>query len=402
MANKTVSELTSALIDTGGLYYLVQSGSDTKGTITAAGASMIEAVDVAAQRTLLALGSADNVTFKSITLTGGTITADSPILNITRTWNNAAVAFTALKLNVTDSASAAGSLLADLQVGGYSKMQVGKDGTIVFGRRNSHGFDPYGFLCATGTYAYGIGGNSTGTSVVQIVGAVSNSRVGITQGNVFVLGISSDGNLGSTPVVLAVDAADTLAQRNGTNAQTFRLYNTYTDASNYERGKFAWESNALRIGTEKAGTGSARALELQTDGTTRLTIGITGNAVFASPLNVNSGYIGVPSGNGLVPVNGGATDYVKVSNNSGTEMLRFYNGATNPMISWSGVTSTSPALKRSSATLQARLADDSAFCAVQGKLTTDAAYSAGAPTPTGYVVIYDSTGTAYKIPAEAV
>lgn len=130
MANKTVSELTSALINTGGLYYLVQSGSDTKGTITAAGASMIEAVDVAAQRTLLALGSADNVTFKSITLTGGTITADSPILNITRTWNNAAVAFTALKLNVTDSASDAVSLLADLQVGGVSKFTIFKSGAI--------------------------------------------------------------------------------------------------------------------------------------------------------------------------------------------------------------------------------------------------------------------------------
>jgi hypothetical protein len=75
------------------------------------------------------------------------------------------------------------------------------------------------------------------------------------------------------------DAANTLALRNGTNAQTFRVYNTFTDASNYERGKIEWASNVLRIGTEKAGTGTARALEFQTDGTTRLTIASTSGDV---------------------------------------------------------------------------------------------------------------------------
>jgi hypothetical protein len=77
-------------------------------------------------------------------------------------------------------------------------------------------------------------------------------------------------------VYLYSDAAQTLAQRNAGNAQTFRIYESFTDASNYTRGKLEWSSNVFRIGTEKAGTGSARALELQTDGTTRLTIGATG------------------------------------------------------------------------------------------------------------------------------
>jgi hypothetical protein len=35
--------------------------------------------------------------------------------------------------------------------------------------------------------------------------------------------------------ILARDAANTLALRNGTNAQTFRLYGTFTDASNGRR-----------------------------------------------------------------------------------------------------------------------------------------------------------------------
>jgi hypothetical protein len=85
--------------------------------------------------------------------------------------------------------------------------------------------------------------------------------------------------LGTSGVL--VGGTNLIEQRNSTNAQTFRIYNTFTDSSNYERGKLEWASNVLKFGTEKAGTGSARALELQTDGTTRLTIGTTGVATFS-------------------------------------------------------------------------------------------------------------------------
>ncbi len=62
-----------------------------------------------------------------------------------------------------------------------------------------------------------------------------------------------------------------------------------------------------------------------------------------------------------------------------------------------GSTSAFPALKRSTTSIQARLADDSAFTAFQAKLTTDTAYTAAVQVPTGYITIYDSTGTAYKV-----
>ena len=39
-----------------------------------------------------------------------------------------------------------------------------------------------------------------------------------------------------------------LEQRNSTPAQTFRIYNTFTDSSNYERGFMRWNSNILEIG----------------------------------------------------------------------------------------------------------------------------------------------------------
>jgi len=59
---------------------------------------------------------------------------------------------------------------------------------------------------------------------------------------------------------LYYDAADTLAQRRSTNAQIFRIYNTYTDASNYERLGITWASNICTIGLAQAGTGSVRSL----------------------------------------------------------------------------------------------------------------------------------------------
>ena len=87
------------------------------------------------------------------------------------------------------------------------------------------------------------------------------------------------------------DAANTLAQRNGTNAQTSRVYNTYTSATSYERAKLEWSSNVLRIGTEKGSAGgTARDMELQTDGTTRITVKADGAILFS----------GVPTSNPAV------------------------------------------------------------------------------------------------------
>lgn len=93
---------------------------------------------------------------------------------------------------------------------------------------------------------------------------------------------SSTGYGTSSDLSLYRDASDTLAQRRSTSAQTFRIYNTYTDASNYERAKLSWSSNELLIGTEKAGTGVARPLKLQTDGTTRAGITAAGSVYVGS------------------------------------------------------------------------------------------------------------------------
>jgi hypothetical protein len=234
----------------------------------------------------------------------------------------------------------------------------------------------------------------------------------------------------SQDVILARDAANTLAQRNGANAQAFRVYNTYTDATTFERANIFWDSNVLKIGTEKGSVGgTARALEFQTDGTTALVISTGQLLQFAGTtssfpalkrvttalqvrLADDSNFANLAAlaiePYGSITLRG-STESTRRINVNGLASIRFpadgvytfLNDAASDFgrLQFGGTTSSFPALKRSSTTLQARLADDSAFASVQGKLTTDTAYTAGAPTATGYLVVYDSAGTAYRIPA---
>jgi hypothetical protein len=75
-----------------------------------------------------------DTTLKSLTLTPDALTGSSALsaLSITQTWNTTGVP-TAFNLNVTDTASNAGSLLMALQVGGVNKAEVDKSGNAVFG-----------------------------------------------------------------------------------------------------------------------------------------------------------------------------------------------------------------------------------------------------------------------------
>jgi hypothetical protein len=223
-------------------------------------------------RTLIGLGSGNTPTFLGASLTGGTVTASTPLINATQTWNNAATTFTGILANVVDTASSSSSLLMDLQVGGVSRFKIDKDGKSQVQSSNVAAFEAF----------FG------GTRAAYFGHVFGNGRIVLqTNDPQILLGTNED-------VALRRDAAQTLAQRNAGNAQTFRIYESFTDASNYTRGKLEWSSNVFRIGTEKAGTGSARALELQTDGTTRLTIGTTGNTT------VSNGYLYFENSNGYI------------------------------------------------------------------------------------------------------
>jgi hypothetical protein len=64
---------------------------------------------------------------RAIGATNATLTG---ALSVTPTWNAGGTTFTGIGMNVTDTASAAGSLLLDLQVGGSSKFNVSKSGAL--------------------------------------------------------------------------------------------------------------------------------------------------------------------------------------------------------------------------------------------------------------------------------
>jgi len=83
------------------------------------------------------------------------------------------------------------------------------------------------------------------------------------------------------------DSSYALDQRNGASPNAYRVYNTYTSGTNYERGKLEWSSNVFRVGTEKgSGGGTARAMALQTDGTNRLVADTVGSLQVATALTV--------------------------------------------------------------------------------------------------------------------
>jgi hypothetical protein len=73
---------------------------------------------------------------------------------------------------------------------------------------------------------------------------------------------------GGADLTLYRDGANTLALRGGVNGgntgagQTFRIYNTYTSASQYERAYLGWNNNTFEIGVGTAGISTARSISL--------------------------------------------------------------------------------------------------------------------------------------------
>lgn len=109
--------ITSVINQTGG------ANGQTRGvyvnpTLTAVGNSLYRAFE----------STAGQVKIADTTVAGSAALAGS-LLDLTQTWNTSGSP-TAIKLNVTDTASNASSLLMDLQIGGTTKLNVSKTGSI--------------------------------------------------------------------------------------------------------------------------------------------------------------------------------------------------------------------------------------------------------------------------------
>jgi hypothetical protein len=220
---------------------------------------LLTLVDVS-DTTMDAAGTNKSITRQELqTYNAGTLTTDVKVLDLSATWNDAGVTFTGLKFNVTNTASNAASLLVDLQVGGVTQFNVTRAGqirsagsTVILNASDKAvylGPSQGGMRQITNGSTTMMGGAAYSTTF-SANGSINNSSQFV--------GWSGEAQSYTTltpDLSLYRDgASDTLAQRRTTNAQTFRLYRTWTDASNYQRLTSTWSTSTALIHNEGAGT----------------------------------------------------------------------------------------------------------------------------------------------------
>ena len=344
--------ITALGTGTGGTGTYTVAISQASTTNTYVGRRQLTALRVNATDTLSAAGSlladfrvggttrAAITKVGGLTLNGSTVTASAPLIDASQTWNNAAVTFTGLRFNVTNTASATASIPLDFQIGGTSTFRVRRGGGIECGSTS------IGVRISDFTIQ-GLGGG------MNIQSGSGSTGFNLDSGTITTLNANTnflhDGVL--------------FEQRRSTSPVTFRLYSTFTDASNYERLFIRGQSAAaFQIGTERLGTGSARALELSVNGNRRIYITDSGQVGIGSTTGALAShglFVDVPASSSTL-TSGGVTIRGSTSvtlDNGGDPILRVASNRVN----FGSATNAFPALKRSSTTLQVRLADDSDF-----------------------------------------
>jgi hypothetical protein len=251
----------------GGLSTLTADGSGNL-TLTA---RLISAFNAAA--------SAPAKLFSGTWFTGGTSTTTKPHLLIEpagTTSTNWSTAGTGLGVNAPSGFTGD---LAWFGVNGTVSAFINSSGTYKQNNGTQAGF---GF---TGSNPCIVGANG-GVEVTLLGGLAVRSTSSYSW-------TSQSSGIGALDLSLFRDASNTLAQRNGTNPQVHRIYNTFTGATNFERARAEWVSNVFRIGTEKgSGGGTARDMELQTDGITRITLRANGAILFSGIPTTNPNVAG--------------------------------------------------------------------------------------------------------------
>ncbi len=160
-------------------------------------------------------------------------------------------------------------------------------------------------------------------------------------------------------VFLTGESAGQLAQRNGTNAQSFGIYNTYTDGTNYESGGQSWQAvaNVLTYGTFRgASAGSSRPWQFYYGSakvfdygvTTPSTFNFIGNTDFSAKVTldgagnlnrslalINQYFAGNAVGSTLITLNSGVSDYGAFGQSASGEwgFGGTTNGTTNHLLS---------------------------------------------------------------------
>jgi hypothetical protein len=289
---------------------------------------------------------------------------------------------------------------------------AGGPGAVSGGSGGSVGSDPT-FNSVTTTHIASTGSLSitlptTLDSIISF-GFVADPRFSINLWNTQVLMHPNMQLMWGTDTILLRDAANTLALRNGTNAQTLNVYGSYTDPSNYYRAYLS----ASGVGLEGAGTsanadftvrsagsgvlyfkaGSANRWQVNASGhllavtDNENDIGASGanrprniysgNDIFSGRYMLSqSGFFVPASSVGQVGLTYGGADGIGVLSNAGINgFMRLCFGGTDASF---------PAIKRTGSDIEITKADGT---------TTDTAIILGSPNGTRYRVTVANDGT---------
>ncbi len=215
------------------------------------------------------LASSPAKVFTGTWFTGGTSTTTKPHFLIEPTGTTSTAWSTSgTGLGVNAASGFAGNLL-DLQVNGTSRLSVSSAGAAIGTTVSLFGNAPArsgsavvlgatGIAFPSGYFAsIELGSATAGIGLIQGASSFGSSGAanGLCLGRDTPINFANGSSYAPDLVVLR-DAADTLAQRRSTNAQTFRVYGTFTDASNHVRAALSSTSTAVTLAAETAGTGA--------------------------------------------------------------------------------------------------------------------------------------------------
>lgn len=222
--------------------------------------------------------------FKAITLTGGSPAVSTPMINSSQTWTQSGVDYVGWNMAITNTASGAASKFWNCEIGT----------TKVFALYNSAIYCQNSgkeiFMTAA-TSPPGIYTQSTSMILMNASQGLALSTTAVTVSNSQAFAFCSNNNVyQDSETRMYRDTNYTIGCRNGTNPHAFRVWKTWTSATNGEWVETKWVSDVATIGTNKGtGGGTARDLALATDDTVRLTFGAAGSMTITDANNVAVG-----------------------------------------------------------------------------------------------------------------
>jgi hypothetical protein len=328
------------------------------------------------------------------------------IFNLTDSWEDPAIQYTSIKMDITDVASAPGSLPLDLLVNGSSVFSVAKDG---------------GFWV----------NNASGTSFGGMLVAGNNGEMALTS--------QLDPNSGAPAHVMryywetgpigSAEGSASVLRGMGTNRFSIESNSALVHIAG--NGRFEWEgygSERLHWIGYEAGSSRGKTIDFNNTGQPTIRASPVVSMTVADEADdtlhlctldaVSGAYITKArfdgSGNLHVPsvrvasyveatgVAGGTTGYiVQLADEGWARIFLGLDGTNRPYLSFGPGDNARDAffVRSAPGAFEAR-GYGAAFATVQAKLKTHKMAMTGTVTPNKFLILYDALGTAYKVPCE--